>query len=209
MFLKADTVWNFLKECAHSSPSPALSKNLGSTSHMRGSMSGSTDEDMHTFPVLVGHTAPGEQGGMRMMVPCRWGRTFCGDVALLCHRADQPSGDRTEKNQALCQMIIPDSRSRTTWLCKQTYLSETLSFLPESSSISHLWNGHSSCLRGSPGQCSVNGHPPQMTGVYPGQELLCAPGLRHIHFSSVLFAFPKMYLSLSLSGKQPWHTKAA
>lgn len=69
--------------------------------------------------------------GMRTTVPCGWGRTFCGDVALSCHWAGQPSGDSTEKNQALLQMIIPDLRSRTTWLRKQTNFSETLSFLPE------------------------------------------------------------------------------
>ena len=86
MFLKAGTVWNLLKACAHLSPSPALSKNLGGTSHTRGRMSGSADEDVHTFPVLVvmqpqGSGAGDENNGaVRMGQDVLW---WCGPVMPL------------------------------------------------------------------------------------------------------------------------------
>ena len=166
MFLKAGTVWNLLKERAHSSHSPALSENLGSTAHMRGSLSGSTDEDTHTFLFWL---CIQRLGGGVWEQWCRADGAGPFVVMWPCHAAGQAGPQETvqsrEKNQALLQTIIPDLRSRTTWLRKQTYLSETPSFFPESSKhdfSSVKWAQY--LPQGArPGQCPVNGHPPQMT----------------------------------------------
>ena len=168
---------------------------------MRGSMSGSTDEDTHTFLFWL---CIQRLGGGVWEQWCRADGAGPFVVMWPCHAAGQAGPQETvqsrEKNQALLQTIIPDLRSRTTWLRKQTYLSETPSFLPESSKhdfssvkwAQYLPSGSTS--RPVPSEWASSPD----DGVHPGQELPCAPGLWLIHFSSVLLALPKIDLSLGL-----------
>ena len=111
---------------------------------------------------------------------------FHGGAALSsCWAGQVPQETIREKNQALFQIIISNLRSRTTWLCKRTYLCETLGFLLESSKCDFSSVKWAQYLPHGPslGRCSVNGRPPQMTSTHPGQELPCAPGLQCVSTS--------------------------